>query len=352
MLLLLTVQQTVAKMSGRPAERLSFEAVADIVFGIAGRRLVQVCILVLQMGVCALIISFLRTDMHYEFDGSNRYAMLALVVAICIGLSLLPDLPAMWPVSLAGNVGLLLAAFSAIGVSLYEDSRSGEKTASPAPTPSVANCAALFAAAFYSSEGIGLVLPIGNALSRGFADRYPSILCWTTVTAVCLYLVIGASVGSAFPEKSWCTTSLSAHLSRTYSNAYWALLDWITSASLLASFPLQLVPVTQVLEAQLDIENKGARAGLRVGLCVCCALTGLFAPKDTLLDIIGALTSTTLTALPYAMHAKLNIAAAPEDKKPLLFIVDIVVLFMCLLVMVLGLSSAFGLMGDKTKPEC
>lgn len=352
-ILLLQVQQTVARMTRREAQSLSYEDLAEIVFGSWARRVVQISVFAINLGVCTLIISFLRTGLGAEIQGANpstgqRAVSTFLVICVCTGLSLLPDLKSLTVVSLAGNIGLMLAVAAMVQTSFYEFSTPDgpvdpENPFIPA-RPTLENCSALLAAAFYAIEGICLTLPIGNAMGKEAASGYPKIIGQTMAAIVLVFAIYAGFVGAAFPGNTMDTTSITSFMSKraqknNYTTWVWSLVNWIVSASLSASFPLYLMPVVQVIETAFPgpLHSSNAKTGLRIGLCVLCAVTGLTMKKADLMDIVGATTNTILAGLPFAMHLSLEKNVDAKDKKPLLLLVDVSVLLLCGLVFACGM---------------
>lgn len=354
MRILVSVQQQVADTTNRQAQSLSFEDLGEEVFGTVGRRLVQACICSLQLGVCAVFISLLSTNLSTEIEGANHTVMVLLVYAICACLALLPDLGALWPLSLFGNCAMLTAVTSATIVSvlhlLNRSTPASDNLEPSRDSPSIGDCSALLAACFYAFEGVALVLPVRNALKPESQDSYTRVLVSAMIFVASLFLLMGGFGGAAFPnmDSASITAFLSEHYESGFSDYYFGIIDWLVSGAVLATFPLQLTPVVQVLDAALGIHSCCAKAVLRVIAVTLCAVAVLILPKlDILIDVIGSATNTALAAFPCALHAALILKAARSSgcrSIDLLswtsLVVDLAVITLCFLVMVLGLKNA------------
>ena len=176
----------------------SFEDVGAEVYGVAGRRAVQLTVLALQLGVCAAHLSLVATNVRAAADGALDHRTALLVsYGCCSCLALLPRLTHLWPLSLFGSAAMMVALGSALAAAILQIVHpDAAPPAPPAPPPAPAHpraemwaCAA---AAFYAFEGVALVLPIRSQLRGERARRlYPRVLISALLVVATTFLAVG-----------------------------------------------------------------------------------------------------------------------------------------------------------------
>ena len=127
----------------------AFEDLGDLAFGKLGRRAIQACVLAEQLGVCSVFISLVGENIQAAANGAlHRWEAVFFAYLPCLGLALLPDLSSLWPLSGFGVLAMLLATWSAIGVSaarLADGAVDGGRVIDPwaGPSPSTYQLASL-----------------------------------------------------------------------------------------------------------------------------------------------------------------------------------------------------------------
>jgi len=167
-----------------------------------------------------------------------------------------------------------------------------------------------FGTAAYAFEGIGVLLPIQNAMCR--PAQFPNVLviavslvcALQTIFACCAYVCFGAHT------KSIITSSLSGmHFPFGISGVILVQIAWVLEV--LLTFPLQMFPVVCIGEHHLFKEEKGwkwAKNCLRALLVLLCMGVAVFgySSVDNLVAMIGALGCIPLSILwPALFHWKL-----------------------------------------------
>mmetsp|Transcript_28872 Transcript_28872/g.62100 ORF Transcript_28872/g.62100 Transcript_28872/m.62100 type:complete len:379 (-) Transcript_28872:352-1488(-) len=297
----------------------TFEEVGHAAFGNSGRRLVAICVLALQLGVCAVIIGLLATNLQTEARLS-KLCSVGIVYVPCAALSQLPDLSSLWPLSLFGNLAMLLALTSTVVAAAIEMANASEPLPFTREDPSFKEVVATVSSAFYAFEGVALVLPVGNEIDRTKAQKYPSILVTAMCTVGSVFVLVGGVSGLGFPDND--SASVTAYLEKYYGNTsrsiYFHFINIVVTVAALTAFPLQLTPAAEVVDAGCGLRTHFSRRLARFLLVSGCA--GLVAAVDTLdslIDIIGGVANTLLAALPFLLHTALLLRARKAECVPL-----------------------------------
>jgi proton-coupled amino acid transporter len=159
----------------------------------------------------------------------------------------------------------------------------------------------LFAAqAVVAFEGIGLVLPIRNAMAE--PGQFTPVLLWCSAAGTLTLLLVGASAYCAYGAQTgiFVTLNLTGPLALLVRAAF--------SLATLLTYPLQLLPALQALEDKLGLSGGlplGASAReakvravqqclARSCLVVAAFAFSLYAPYDNLIGLAGGLCAVPL----------------------------------------------------------
>lgn len=352
-------------ISGKPAQ--TFEDVAFYAFGPIGRRLLETCIVCLQLGVALVYFGVLSEAacavpaLACE-NGAPTLSTVLVVSAVVLPCAFITKIASLLPLSLPGNIAILSAILGSVikaidvlsqpslgphGASLNATSPEVEPVVWPNNPMKVP---VFLGAVFYAFEGIALVLPIENSLSVRAAKAsscfgYEELVVTAMSTVVLIFAIIGTVCGRAFPHASG---SVVAYLAMEYPHSpTLQVLNGAVAAAVLCSFPLQLAPAMPAIE-QACCSHVGFESYrwwhtylIRTFIVFGCACIILVLPDvQMLVALTGALTTTTITAFPFIMQLKL---AASRAIAPLrcgsLFLAIWVIIF-SFFVMCLGTFTA------------
>lgn len=331
---------------------LSFEGVANAVLGKAGQFAVELAVCSLQLGVCAVFIGFVSTNLQPYFFGLSHWSVVGVIAIICVALGLLPDLEALWPLSLLGNIVSLTALCSVIVISVIQIVQS------PPANPlkmhgSFEGFLAVISSGFYAFEGISLILPIGNALRPESKHRLRTTTFGGLSFVALMYYLVAGLGGVAFPDLT--SGSITLYLRSRYEEGsaqdkYFEILNILVALAILATFPLQLTPAVQILDMKLRLSKHRSKVACRVASILGCTLLVLCVPDvSKLVDLLGAIASSTLAAMPFLFHARLTLypdmqrgeRCRMDGGRCLAFLVDGVIVAGFLALMIRGILGVF-----------
>jgi solute carrier family 36 (proton-coupled amino acid transporter) len=196
-----------------------------------GGYVVQGCICMQQLAICTVFMSLV-------IENSGLWAVPVILAVSCV-----PSLERMAPITMPGTA--LLCAALCIVAGVMVDEWSERPTAMDSSTqqqqqPLLALCALL-----YSFEGICLLLPIQAAMER--PHNFPFIFVSSMITVTVVFCTLASFAVWTFGTVS--DGSITAYLLHQGHGGYavvWA--NAAVSASVICTYPLQLVPCVELLE--------------------------------------------------------------------------------------------------------
>jgi amino acid permease len=374
--------------SGQPSK--SFMDVSQASLGSAGRRLVEVFLVILQGGVCCVFLSLISTNLVAMTSISDNFSivLVTLLLLVIVLLRFIRDLT--WLSATANALMITAIATATIaGLVHFSATRKGNDDAAPRtsianPTPS--NIVTFVSDMFFAFEGIGLVLPIENTYNTAHREQstpFDSVLTRSMMFTAGLFVCVGLSASVGFPDIQ--SGSVTAYLEERYpKNVWFSMVNAFVMVAVLFTFPLQLQPAMEVIDRWLDHgcpqlqaaiarsssnndigESTGEGDGVmrrestytssldrrRCGIkrwiyrrwlvVFCCALIVFYVNNlSVLISLFGAIGQTGLAGMPCAIH----LALQREGVVPKSFIrtsLDIFILVFCSTVMVSGVVACF-----------
>jgi amino acid permease len=293
---------------------------------------VQLGVVSLQFGVCAVLLNTLATNLCAATSlALGKDPSLLCVAAVCALLSMARDLSMLAPLSAIGNAAFLVVVATIVVVSLVEIAEAGGAGGEPvppllppaaplrppsAPLPSgLALAAQGLSACFYSFEGVALVLPVANELHPSSTRSYPNVLTLVVLLIGLSFGMVGALGGMAFPGID--DASITAFLALKYRSAptapFFEAINGLVSFAVLTAFPLQLTPLSLIVEARLGLSSLTHRRICRLVLITLAALLVLSVSRlDQLIDLVGSICDSLLAALPFLFQLRILQLEAAE----------------------------------------
>lgn len=282
-------------------EIVTYMDVAHATHGNAGSISVMILLFVMQAGVCCVFLSLISTNLHAAVPHWDSEWCVFVITVLLLVVVLVRDLKELTWLSVGANILMFTAVLTASLTALWimfgkhsndnnedqidDDENDDEPSNGIKWTGNPAIIASVVSAFFYSFEGIGLVMPVGNSFigyqhknegnSNGNLNStsivaYPGadefeddeaeetriavrtesfvnpVLLGGMGTVACLFLLIGATCGPAFPDI--VDGSVTAYLTTKFPASRWyQLVNAGVMVAVFLTFPLQLTPAMEVL---------------------------------------------------------------------------------------------------------
>ncbi|KAG3102368.1 hypothetical protein PI124_g13400 [Phytophthora idaei] len=234
-----------------PKAPMSFGDVGREILGPKGKLLIDVFLVGTQLGICCVYFTFVATNIHVVLPESlqeaiNERQLIFAISPILLMLSWVRTLRRITPFSGLANFAVL----SGIAIVFYYSIDYWKHPRKPRETTVLADWSHLpefYGTAVYSFEGIGLVLPIQNAMAE--PERFPRVLAICMLSILVLFLFIGEVPTIAFGRID--NGSMTAVL-HDYCEGWLVTMANVALAfACTLSFPIQFYPAIDVLERML-----------------------------------------------------------------------------------------------------
>lgn len=315
---------------------VTYSDLGEVAFGKTFRGFVTSSIVLLQMAICTVFLSFCSNNTQAFFHnyvpgvevlGASKALNIMLILPIAIFLTLLPNLHALGPVSEIAII-ILVSAFGILGVvlALNFDQRPTEM-----PTIDWVKVPMAVSGILYSFEGICIVLPLDATMRN--RQRFIPIFTQAYVIITIIYAVIGASCVYVlgFVDDGSITAFLSSHPDKYNCDLLVTIANLLVSAAVIATYALTMFPCIELwcqaqerkargdtLESDISEEDwwGGSLAygpfdtpALRLSLIACTVIAAIAVPDvKQLIGLAGAVAGA-VTALIFppllALHFEL-----------------------------------------------
>lgn len=252
---------------GTTPERLSLGAVVHLCMGRRGSKFIELVLFIAQAGVCCIYISMVTENLLQLVPAASRpsmtLALLTLAPVLFGGMGLMKGIAELRAIAVLGNAGMVLVtivcAVSGFAALIWPDVALGPPGDTAAyvghagPVSGVRDLVMLTSSTFYAFEGMGLVLPISNAMAE--PERFGESLRIASLILGTCYALTGLSCGIAFRSEGLAAGSVTAFLasharqrgaSATVIAAYDGL-NALVAVIVYLTFSLQLLPAAQVV---------------------------------------------------------------------------------------------------------
>lgn len=259
--------------------------------GKSGKGLILGCIFMSQIGTCTAYLIFFASVTHATCPQISRYCAMIVALAMIYPLVIIRNLRNLWWTSFLG-CGITSIVIGTILT--YEGIKLGEPSSATTPmdpgmiNTDITHFPRFFGITVFAIEGITVVLPLEQSIRRKNLFLPTLNLAMAVVVTLltgfgCLgYMVFGSTT------RSMVTANLP-------SNNYVTALECLLVLSLVCTFPIQLFPVTQVLDVWL-LPAPGAqgysalRLSLRALVCIAIAHLAWLVPNfGDILAVVGGL---------------------------------------------------------------
>eukprot|EP01041_Mallomonas_annulata_P009708 gene9708-20185_t len=226
-------------------------------FGKNGEFIVESFLILMQLSVCCVYFTFIGSNINALLPngGSLFYQqiiMTILIFPIAI-LSQLKSIRQLAPLSVFATL-ILCIALGIIFIICCERIMTNDHTI--LPVADFSKMISFFTITIYSFEGVGIILPIEDAMET--PDDFCYILSMAMATVGLIFILLAELSIFAFGsiDQGSITSYLQLHgptpPSVTYSLII-TLVNLLISLAVLLTYPLQLYPAVQVLEVSLNL---------------------------------------------------------------------------------------------------
>ncbi|KAE9326012.1 hypothetical protein PF008_g16754 [Phytophthora fragariae] len=299
---------------------VSYGMVGEKAFGKVGRVAVNISLVLSQIGFCCSYLIFVEKNIGeviLAIFGVQRTT--ALSSLMLIALQILLYTPLSWVrrieyFALTNLFADLLILFGLVYIISYT-----VQTIDDAPVGSATwenfnstSWAMMLGTSVYCFEGIGLVLPIYDAMDGDIKHKFPRILSYSMLFLVTLLSVFAGLVYAAFGQDTQSVVTL--NLPSAQDSLATMSVQITYSLALVFTYPLMLYPVVKILEGYLfpTHRQKGywrwEKNGFRFALVCLTAAIAYFGKEelDNFVALIGGFCSVPLAFIyPCLFHSQL-----------------------------------------------
>ncbi|XP_068219838.1 uncharacterized protein [Palaemon carinicauda] len=321
-----------------PSTDLTYGDVGLYAFGPGGKRLVDIAIVISQIGFCCGYLIYLCRNLNvYIPQISQRVWMLLLIPPLYL-LTLLRHLNKLAVFSLFAQVSNVFA----LAVVFWFDFSHSEKVPFRLKEFSLVGFPFFFAVAIYCYEGAGMILALEESVAENKREKFRSIFICTMTGLTTLYICFGVSGYASFGRHTKDIITLNLPHGDS-SVDFAAMVKICLGISLFFTYPMMMFPVTHLLDKTLGFTAIPYRGNIM--RLVLVGVTGLVVSAvpnfAILMGLIGATCCTLLAfILPAAFH--MSIFKQRLTKRQWYF--DVMLIFLGISGSIIGVWDAFNRM--------
>ncbi|KAI8048818.1 transmembrane amino acid transporter protein-domain-containing protein [Syncephalis plumigaleata] len=280
MLLVHSRNAVLASTNGNVAGGASFGEIADVLYGRYMRWIVQFSIAISQIGFsCAYIIFIAEMLQAVTKSLSNCATIISVPVFIVVQIAILVPFALIRRIERLGFASLMAELFMLFGIVyiLYFDINIlvSQGVSSSVQALNTNSFALFIGTAVYSYEGIGLVIPIVEAMKE--PQKFPRVLAITLIVSTMLFVGVGAISYAALGDT--VEGPITGNLNQRHPIVQ--TLQILYALAILLSVPLQMFPAITILEkgsfgpnrsGAVSHKWKWSKNGFRTALVLVCIL--------------------------------------------------------------------------------
>ncbi|CAI5717327.1 unnamed protein product [Hyaloperonospora brassicae] len=299
---------------------VSYGLVGEKAFGKMGRVAVNISLVLSQLGFCCSYLIFVEKNIGevilaafgiQRTTASSSLTLIVLQILLYTPLSWVRRIEYFALTNLFADLLILfgIAYIISYTVQTLDDAIPDSSTWENFNSKS---WAMLLGTAVYCFEGIGLVLPIYDAMDHDTKHKFPRILAYTMMFLVTLFSVFAGLVYAAFGQNTQSVVTM--NLPSAQVSVATMSVQITYSVALVLTYPLMLYPVIKILEGYLfpSHSQKGywrwEKNGFRFALVCLTAAVAYYGKEelDNFVALIGGFCSVPLAFIyPCLFHSKL-----------------------------------------------
>ncbi|KAJ9467403.1 Amino acid transporter ANTL1 [Diplonema papillatum] len=225
----------------------TYGQVANAAFGRRGKHVVDIFIVVTQLGFCCTYYQFASGMLHNVVGPVSVTAWILIMVPVATGLTFLPNMKKLVPAAIFATMATLFSLVVVYGYAVQEVVQTPALDRQVVAFTSPWKWPIAMGNAISAFEGIGLVLPIENGIRD--KTKFPRLITLTFVIISALYISFGVAgyVAYATPLEA----SGGSVTDVIPSNWLTGLVRLGMAVAILLTFPIQFFPAIQVIEGWL-----------------------------------------------------------------------------------------------------
>lgn len=328
-----------------PSTDLTYGDVGLYAMGPGGKRLVDIAIVVSQLGFCCGYLIYLCKNLSTYVSGVSQQLWLVFLLPPLYFLTLLRHLNKLAIFSLFAQFSNVLA----LTVVFWFDFSHSEQVPFTPKEFSIKGFPFFFAVAIYCYEGAGMILSLEESMAEHKRDKFRPIFVLTMAGLTILYISFGVSGYASFGPHTMDIITLNLPHGQGSIVDFAAVVKICLGVSLFFTYPMMLFPVTHLLDKTLGLANAPHKGNLmRLALV---ALTGVVVSAvpnfAVLMSLIGATCCTLLAfILPASFHLSIFKQRLPRRQRYF----DIMLIVLGVVGSVVGLWDAFDRMSKAHDP--
>ncbi|POM71172.1 Vacuolar amino acid transporter, partial [Phytophthora palmivora] len=299
---------------------VSYGLVGEKAFGKVGRVAVNISLVLSQIGFCCSYLIFVEKNIGEVIlaafgiertVASSSLTLIMLQILLYTPLSWVRRIEYFALTNLFADLLILFGLVYIISYTIHslDDAPVGSATWENFNSTS---WGMMLGTSVYCFEGIGLVLPIYDAMDADIKHKFPRILSSTMLFLVTLLSVFAGLVYAAFGQETQSVVTL--NLPSAQDSIATMSVQLTYSLALVFTYPLMLYPVVKILEGYLfpHHSQKGywrwEKNGFRFALVCLTAAIAYFGKEelDNFVALIGGFCSVPLAFIyPCLFHSKL-----------------------------------------------
>lgn len=255
MLRLTACSDAVQRATG--ASSVSYGLLGERAFGGWGRLAVNVSLVLSQLGFCCSYLIFVEKNVGdivmqllHIHDASAlasfSWTLILLQIPLYTPLTWVRRIEYFALTNLVADVLILFGIVYIIGYSVEKLESTAPQDASTWENFNSKSWALFLGTAVYCFEGIGLVLPIYDAMDPTIKHKFPKLIALTVLFLVVLFSLFAGVVYAAFGQATQSVVTL--NLPNASVSGATMTVQLTYSLALVLTYPLMLYPVVKILE--------------------------------------------------------------------------------------------------------
>ncbi|XP_014662023.1 PREDICTED: amino acid transporter ANTL1-like [Priapulus caudatus] len=329
-------------------DNMNYGDVGYHAIGRVGRMLVDVALLISQLGFCCAYLIFISENLGSYVEKISKSDWLLIMLPFLFLLTLLRELHSLAHTSMFAQVSNLLAF---LVVFWFDFEHWSHATARIHPKEvSLKGFPLFFAVSIYCYEGAGMILTLEQSVAKEKRHLFNGYFVRTMVAVTILYIVFGACGYMSFGLET--NEIITLNLPKNSAIDFSVMVKCCLCLALFFTYPVMMFPVTKLLESRL-LQSQEANPWygnlMRLVLVGITGLTVMIIPNfANLMALVG---STCCTLLAFILPGFFHIVLFKGSLTRRQYLFDVVLIFLGVAGTFIGTYDTMKRMGASRKPN-